>query len=215
MTPRVILASASRGRLDTLRRAGIFPEVIVSGVDEDAIQAGTPEELVAALATAKGMAIATALETDEPDEASPADVVLIACDSVLELDGRVCGKPGTAGRARAQWRAMRGRAGHLHTGHFVLRRHDGTQASRTRIATSSVRFANVSDAEIDAYVATGEPLGVAGAFTIDGYGGAFVERIDGDPHNVVGLSLPLLRIMLGELGVAYHSLWHVPAGLVP
>ena len=204
MTPRVILASASRGRLDTLRRAGIFPEVIVSGVDEDAIHADTPVELVAALATAKGTAVATALGTDRHT-----DTVLIACDSVLELDGRVCGKPGTVERARDQWRAMRGRTGHLHTGHFVWSRHDGAQASQTRVATTAVRFADVSDAEIDAYVTTGEPLGVAGAFTIDGYGGAFVEAIDGDPHNVVGLCLPLLRTMLGELGIAYHSLWQV------
>jgi len=200
VTMRVILASASSGRLDTLRRAGIAAEVIVSGVDEDAFHADTPAELVAALATAKGRAVVATLEPLAPD------TVVIACDSLLELDGRACGKPGTPDRARAQWQEMRGGTGLLHTGHFVA----VAGASATSVGTTTIRFADVSDAEIDAYIATGEPLNVAGACTIDGYGGAFIEGIDGDPHNVVGISLPLLRVMLAELGVPYCALWENP-----
>ena len=198
---KVILASASRGRLDTLRRAGIEPDVVVSGVDEDAIAADSPAELAAALAQAKGAAVAETI-------ASSVLTVMIACDSLLELDGRACGKPGTPERAREQWRKMRGRIGLLHTGHHVIVREPGhPDRDDTRVATTLVEFADATDAEIDAYVTTGEPLGVAGGFTIDGYGGAFVTRVDGDPHNVVGLSLPLLRTMLSALGVPIHTLW--------
>lgn len=198
---RVILASASPARLDTLRRAGIDPEVIVSGVDESRLHADTPAQLVAVLAKAKGVALDSLL--------SPSDnAIVIACDSLLELDGRACGKPGTPERAKAQWLAMRGRTGFLHTGHYVLVQHDNEWACDTRVSTTTVEFANVTDAEIDAYVATGEPLQVAGAFTIDGYGGAFVTRIKGDPHNVIGLSLPLVREMLLGLGMSYTSLWN-------
>jgi len=197
---RVILASASSGRLQTLRHAGIDPEVIVSGVDESAIHADTPATLVGKLAAAKGAAVGALLAPNE-------HALVIACDSMLELDGHACGKPGTPERAHVQWRAMRGRTGLLHTGHHVLLQRGREQASDTRVATTTVEFADVSDAEIDAYIATGEPLGVAGAFTIDGYGGAFVTRMAGDPHNVVGLSLPLLRDLLADLGVAYTDLW--------
>jgi septum formation protein len=130
---------------------------------------------------------------------------VVGCDSVLELDGEVHGKPGTAEAATARWRAMRGRSGTLHTGHCVV--DTGSGRSVSRAARTVVHFADIGDEEIAAYVATGEPLAVAGAFTIDGLGGAYVEGIEGDPHTVVGISLPLLRTMLAELGVAWHALW--------
>ncbi|MCW5953000.1 MAG: Maf family protein, partial [Propionibacteriaceae bacterium] len=125
------------------------------------------------------------------------------CDSVLSLDGEIHGRPADAAAATARWQRMRGRSGVLHTGHHVMH---GT-ASRTEVASTIVRFADLSDDEIAAYVATGEPVEVAGAFTIDGLGGAYVTGIDGDHHTVVGISLPLLRTMLAELGIRWHSLW--------
>lgn len=195
---RFVLASASPARLATLRAAGLAPEVIVSGVDEDAVTAATsglgitaaaPAELVAALATAKASAVAASLEHG----------VVLGCDSMLELDGAVLGKPHTADIAVRRWKDMRGRVGALHTGHHLL--DVGSGRSVTRTGSTRVRFADVTDDEIVAYVGTGEPLGVAGAFTLDGLGGWFVEGVDGDPHNVVGVSLPLLRSMLRELGL--------------
>lgn len=185
---RFVLASASPARLDTLRRAGVEPEVIVSGVDESAVHAENPAELVAELAELKARAVIGRL-----DRAA----LVLGCDSLFEWDGRALGKPAGAADATARWRAMRGRSGVLHTGHALLHT-DGRAVIET--APTPVRFADVSDAEIDAYCATGEPLRVAGAFTIDGLGGWFVEAVDGDHHNVVGLSLPLLRRMLAELG---------------
>ena len=166
--------------------------MIVSGVDEDAVRAASPAELVATLARSKAEAVAERL--------SDAALVL-GCDSMLELDGAVLGKPGSAGAAAARWRDMRGRTGTLHTGHHLV----DTAAGRscTRSVPTAVRFADVTDEEIEHYTGTGEPSAVAGAFTIDGLGGWFVEAIDGDPHNVVGVSLPTLRVMLHELG---HSL---------
>jgi septum formation protein len=137
--------------------------------------------------------------------------VVVGCDSVLELDGEVHGKPADAAEAVARWRRMRGRSGVLHTGHWVVDCRDdvdgGTGATLGAVASTTVHFAALSDEEIDAYVATGEPLAVAGAFTIDGLGGPFVERIEGDHHGVVGLSLPLLRELLAEAGIAWPSLW--------
>ena len=133
--------------------------------------------------------------------------VIIGCDSLLELDGTGYGKPSDDADAVRRWRRMSGRSGVLHTGHHViLRRGDRTTTSAATAATT-VHFAVLDQTEIDAYVATGEPLEVAGAFTIDGLGGAFVTRIEGDHHNVVGISLPLLRLMLADLGVAWPSLW--------
>jgi septum formation protein len=189
LTVRFILASGSPARLATLRAAGVEPEVVVSGVDEDAITAPTPAELVAVLATAKASAVAA-------DLGGPA--LVLGCDSMLELDGVALGKPHTPEIAVERWRAMRGRSGVLHTGHHLIDLESGRSVTRT--ASTGVRFAAVSDAEIDAYVATREPLAVAGAFTLDGLGGWFVEGVDGDPHNVVGVSLPLLRALLAELG---------------
>lgn len=196
--PRFVLASASPARLATLRAAGLDPEVIVSDVAEDGITEPTPAATAQRLAELKAAAVAGRLADSE-------GAVVLGCDSLLELDGRALGKPVTPDVARARWQAMRGRAGILHTGHCVIQPATGRRVGE--VASTTVYFADVSNAEIDAYVATGEPLWVAGAFTVDGLGGAFVERIDGDHHNVVGVSLPLLRRLLAELGIAWPSLW--------
>ncbi|HEY2833393.1 MAG TPA: nucleoside triphosphate pyrophosphatase [Sporichthyaceae bacterium] len=196
--PRFVLASASPARLATLRAAGMDPEVIVSDVAEDGITEPTPAATAQRLAELKAAAVAGRLADSE-------GAVVLGCDSLLELDGRALGKPVTPDVARARWQAMRGRAGILHTGHCVIQPATGRRVGE--VASTTVYFADVSNAEIDAYVATGEPLWVAGAFTVDGLGGAFVERIDGDHHNVVGVSLPLLRRLLAELGIAWPSLW--------
>lgn len=194
---RLVLASASPARLSTLRAAGIEPSVVVSGVDESTVVEGRPGALACRLAELKALAVAHQL-------GGGADLVL-GCDSVLELDGEVLGKPVDADDARRRWRAMRGGQGVLHTGHCLVDLAVGR--ALTRAAATVVRFADVTDDEIDAYVATGEPLQVAGAFTIDGLGGAFVTGVEGDPHNVVGLSLPLLRDMVRELGFRWTDLW--------
>ena len=131
--------------------------------------------------------------------------LVVGCDSVLAFDDGVHGKPVDAEEATRRWRAMRGGSGVLHTGHCVV--DTGTGREVARHAATVVHFADVSDAEIAAYVATGEPLQVAGAFTVDGLGGAFVTGIEGDPHTVVGISLPLLREILADLGVAWTDLW--------
>ncbi len=192
---RVVLASQSPARLATLRSAGIEPEVVVSGVDEEQVQSTDPANLAAALAQLKCRTVA---------EQVGADALVIGCDSVLAFDGEILGKPTGPDDAAARWRRMRGSSGVLHTGHCVrLHGEEFVEAAAT-----VVHFADVTDAEIDAYVATGEPLHVAGAFTIDGLGGAFVRGIEGDHHNVVGLSLPLLRDLVGDLGVPWHTLWN-------
>jgi septum formation protein len=225
---RLVLASASPARLATLRAAGIEPVVAVSDVDEPgalaaaAASAGTalaPADAVLVLARAKAEDVAgRSFDFDNDDEHDDANdehddggaaargALVLGCDSMLELDGEVFGKPADATDAARRWRAMRGRSGVLHTGHWLIdTRRGGATAGAT--ASTTVHFADVSDAEVDAYVATGEPLRVAGAFTIDGLGGPFVERIEGDHHTVVGLSLPLLRHLLAELGVAVTDLW--------
>ena len=194
----LVLASQSPARLETLRRAGVEPTVVVSGVDEDQLGDLPPSELALQLAELKCAAVAG--RDDLPD-----DALVLGCDSVLELDGRALGKPDDADDAVRRWQAMRGRAGVLHTGHALRDTTTGHVASAT--ASTTVHFAEVSDDEIAAYVATGEPLHVAGAFTIDGLGGAFVTRIEGDHHNVVGLSLPLLRELLAGLGRSWVDLW--------
>jgi len=198
---RLVLASASPARLATLRGAGLDPEVVVSGVDESGVEAATPAALTAELARLKAEAVDATLTLDERT------TVLVGCDSMLELDGRAYGKPGTAALAAERWRLMRGRTGVLNTGHHVVVHRGGSRDVRSAVGSTQVRFADLTDAEIDAYVGTGEPLEVAGAFTVDGLGGPFVARIEGDHHNVVGISLPLLRTLLAELGVAWPSLW--------
>ncbi|GAA4677658.1 nucleoside triphosphate pyrophosphatase [Nocardioides nanhaiensis] len=195
---RLVLASASPARLATLRAAGVEPVVVVSGVDESQVQGLAPAELALRLAELKCSAVADR-------RAAPAGSLVLGCDSVLEIDGEAYGKPGSPAVARARWQQMRGRPGVLHTGHCL--RDTGSGRSVSATASTTVHFAQLSDAEIAAYVATGEPLQVAGAFTLDGLGGAFVTRIEGDPHNVVGVSLPLLREQLAALGHSWTGLW--------
>ena len=190
-----VLASQSPARLATLRRAGLDPQVIVSGVEEDGIEADSPGELATELAALKCRTVAPAYP----------DAYVLGCDSVLEFDGQTLGKPADADTARERWYAMRGNAGVLHTGHCLRLGEDEV----VRHAATRVHFAHVSDEEIDAYVATGEPLAVAGAFTIDGLGAAFVTRIDGDHHNVVGVSVPVVREMVHDLGGSWTELWRL------
>ncbi len=203
MTPTLVLASASPARLATLRAAGVEPLVVVSGVDESQVTGLEPAELALQLAELKCAAVAC--RTDLPP-----DALVLGCDSVLELDGETLGKPDDADDAVRRWRAMRGRTGVLHSGHSVRDTASGNVAAAT--ASTVVHFAEVGDDEIDAYVATGEPLHVAGAFTIDGLGGAFVTRLEGDHHTVVGVSLPLLRELVAELGHRWTDLWASSSG---
>lgn len=205
---RLVLASASTGRLKVLRQAGVDPLVVVSGVDEDAVAAAlapdaSPPEVVCALARAKAEQVAAGL-----DGGVAADCVVIGCDSMLFLDGRLCGKPGSAESAASQWRLMGGRSGGLHTGHCLLRLRDGAITQReVESACTTVHFADPSEADLRAYVADGEPWQVAGGFTLDGLGGWFVDGIEGDPSNVIGVSLPLLRSLLGRAGLSVAALW--------
>jgi septum formation protein len=189
---RFVLASASPARLETLRRAGLRPEVVVSGVDEDAVAAPTPGELALRLAILKATAVAQRLA------AAAAEARVLGCDSLLELDGTPLGKPGSIAAAARRWQQMRGRTATLHTGHCLVDTASGNQVSRS--VGTEVRFADVTDEEIDVYCATGEPVGVAGAFTVDGLGGWFVDGVNGDHHNVVGVSLPVVRTLLRDLG---------------
>jgi septum formation protein len=191
---RFVLASASPARLSTLRAAGVEAEVVVSGVDESAVT-GAPAEVALTLAERKAETVA----------AGRADALVLGCDSVLELDGEAHGKPADAAEAVARWKRMRGRSGVLHTGHCLIDTGSGRRSAA--VSSTVVHFGDLTDEEVTAYVGTGEPLRVAGAFTVDGLGGAFVERIEGDHHNVVGLSLPLLRRLLAELGYRFTDLW--------
>lgn len=194
-----ILASASPARRRLLQSTGIEPRVIVSGVDESATRIPGAAALAGTLAELKAEAVAAL-----PDVAG-SDALVLGCDSVLEFDGEVLGKPVDAADAVARWKAMRGRSGELHTGHWLIDAATGNTTAKT--VGTVVHFAEPSDEEIDAYVATGEPLHVAGAFTIDGLGGVFVDRIEGDHGNVVGLSLPTLRVLLRILGVGVTDFW--------
>jgi len=195
-----VLASASPARLRTLRAAGLEPEVIVSGVDESNVESASAAALCATLARLKAEAVVNRLR-----QHGRSDAIVLGCDSLLEFDGRILGKPADAQEATARWREMRGRSGVLHTGHCLVRVEDGDIAEA--VASTTVWFADVTDQEIAAYVGTGEPMQVAGAFTIDGLGGWFVERIDGDAGNVIGVSLPVLRGLLTKLGVGVADLW--------
>ncbi|OBF60747.1 septum formation inhibitor Maf [Mycobacterium sp. 852002-50816_SCH5313054-b] len=209
---RLVLGSASSGRLKVLRQAGVDPLVVVSGVDEDAITASlgsgaSPAEVVCALAAAKADRVADRV-AGQVDAALAADCVVLGCDSMLWVDGRLCGKPGSAEAAEGQWRLMGGRSGRLHTGHCLLRLGDGAITHReVESACTTVHFAEPTEADLRAYVAAGEPLGVAGGFTLDGLGGWFVDGIDGDPSNVIGVSLPLLRSLLARVGLSVAALW--------
>jgi septum formation protein len=194
----LVLASASPARLATLRSAGVEPVVIVSGVDESQLDGLPPAELALRLAELKSAAVAGRADL-------PGGALVLGCDSVLELDGAALGKPTDASEAIERWRSMRGRTGVLLTGHCLTDTASGRVAAAT--AATTVHFAEVTDEEVTAYVATGEPLAVAGAFTVDGLGGAFVTGIEGDHHNVVGVSLPLLRELVAELGHSWTDLW--------
>jgi septum formation protein len=200
-SPHLILASASPSRTKLLSDAGIRHDILVSDVDEDAVTAAagsiTPAQTALLLARAKADAVA----------ATVTDALVLGCDSVFELDGLPYGKPWEPDVARARWQQMRGKSGVLHTGHWLVDTRDGGGTSCGEVTSAVVRFEDVSDAEIDAYVATGEPLQVAGAFTIDGLAGAFITGVDGDPHTVVGLSISTLRRLLASSGVPITELW--------
>lgn len=191
----IVLASASPARLAVLRAAGLDPEVIVSGVDEDPYSAETTAELVGQLAAAKATAVVSSVDAG----------LVIGCDSMLDLDGRAFGKPADTAEVIALWRKMSGKSGTLYTGHCVIDAATGQRAEA--VAATTVRFGTPADAEISAYAATGEPLNMAGAFTIEGLGGWFIDSIDGDHNNVIGISLPLLRRLLADLGVTIPALW--------
>ncbi|GAB3600704.1 nucleoside triphosphate pyrophosphatase [Microbacterium tumbae] len=208
------LASTSPARLMLLRQAGIEPLILSPDVDEDQVAeaakaargaALSPAELVLLLARAKAADVAHRLA----EEAPGFDGIVIGGDSMFALNGRVYGKPYTPEEASRRWREMRGETGVLHSGHSVFRLSPGEQPREaTAVAEASVTFAaDVTDEEIAAYVASGEPLHVAGAFTVDSLGGAFITRVDGDPSTVVGMSLSTLRTLARSLGVAWHDLW--------
>ncbi|MEU2256621.1 nucleoside triphosphate pyrophosphatase [Nocardia xishanensis] len=207
MTTTLVLASASPARREVLRSAGIDPVVRVSDVDEDAVAAtlpagSAPQTVVIELARAKAAAVAATI----PEFA--ADCVVVGCDSMLLVDGVLQGKPHTPEVARARWADMAGRSADLITGHCVLRMRGGEiVAEAVDCSATTVHFAKPEPGELDAYIATGEPLQVAGAFTLDGLGGWFVDRIDGDPSSVIGIGLPLLRRLLGDVGVGIAQLW--------
>ena len=205
---RVVLASASPGRRMVLRQAGIDPLVAVSGVDEDAVLAAqgpdaAPGDVANALAAAKAEQVVADL-----DSAVTSNCVVIGCDSMLFIDGALRGKPESDDAAREQWESMRGRPGVLHSGHCVIRMRDGAVTHReVDCGTTTINVGTPTDDELTDYLATGEALRVAGAFTIDGFGGWFVDGIDGDPSNVVGLSLPTMRRLFARVGLSIAELW--------
>jgi septum formation protein len=196
MCPRtLVLASGSPARLRLLRDAGFDPEVAVSGVDEEEVRVEDTATLVTILAEQKAEAVA----------GRAGDSVVVGCDSMLEFEGRHLGKPASPSQAAEWLRAMRGRSGTLFTGHCVI---DGSTGRRaTGVAGTTVRFGVTTEAELDAYLSTGEAMSVAGAFTLDGRSAPFIDGVDGDPGNVIGLSLPLFRSLLAQLGIAITDLW--------
>jgi septum formation protein len=192
----LVLASASPARLRLLQAAGIEPEVVVSHVDEDDADTTDPAHMVATLARRKADAVAARCHRGQ---------LVLGCDSTLEVNGRAYGKPASAQDAIQRWLENRGRAATLLTGHHLVDTATGRRAEG--VASTVVHFGRPSDEEIEAYVATGEPLAVAGAFTLDGRSAAFITAVDGDPSNVIGCSLPLVRTLTGELGISWTSLW--------
>ncbi|MFM7147496.1 MAG: Maf family protein [Actinomycetales bacterium] len=200
MAVQLILASQSPARLQVLRNAGIEPIVFVSGVDEEAIEAAmppaTPAELCLALARAKAEQVARTYPLQ-------AGQIIVGCDSVLDVDGQAFSKPSSPQQARERWQQMFDRSSVLRTGHWVIY---GDQAVGA-VANTVVHMSRLTDEEMDDYLATGEPLQVAGGFTLDALGGAFVTSIEGDASNVIGISLPTLRQLLAQLGVGWTALW--------
>ena len=205
---RLVLASASPGRRKVLRQAGIDPLVIVSGVDEDAVIAGldplaTPGDVTTALAAAKADAVAHVL-----DPTVGADCVVIGCDSMLYRDGELLGKPASVEAALEGWQRIAGKSGRLYTGHCVIRMSGNKVTYRAADATyTTVNFGVPSATDLDAYIAHGEPLAVAGGFTLDGLGGWFIDGVQGDPSAVIGIGLPLTRRLLGHAGLSISDLW--------
>ncbi|MGO8872741.1 MAG: nucleoside triphosphate pyrophosphatase [Acidimicrobiales bacterium] len=191
----LVLASGSPARLRLLRDAGLDPKVVVSGMDEEDVEAGDTVAVVTVLAERKAAAVV------DPTGRS----VVVGCDSMLEFDGRGHGKPASEEEARQWLRAMRGRSGILFTGHCVIDEATGRRVSG--VAGTTVRFGMTTDTELEAYLATGEALAVAGGFTLDGRSAPFIDGVDGDPGNVIGLSLPLLRSLLADLGISITELW--------
>lgn len=204
MSRTVLLASASTSRYSLLVNAGITPLVQVSHVDEDAIAEKLSPiktaDLCVALATAKGEAVVKEITVTENR-----NLLVIAADSMLEFDGKSFGKPGTAEVAMARWKAMRGKSGYLHTGHWVMDLVSGQV--RSGVAGAKVEFADVSDAEIKTYVDSGEPLSVAGGFTHEGKSAAFISKMTGDSPAVGGISLALLREFSQEMSIEWTQLW--------
>ncbi len=207
-TTRVVLASASPGRRTVFRQAGIDPHIVVSGVDEDTVIAAqgpdaVPDDVANALARAKAEEVVGRL-----DAALAADCVVIGCDSMLYIDGALRGKPASTDEALRQWQTMRGRSGVLHTGHCVIRLQDGAVThAEVETARTTVRFGDPTEEDLAAYLTSGESMRVAGAFTIDGLGGWFIDGVDGDPSNVVGLSLPTTRGLFARAGLSIATLW--------
>lgn len=204
-----VLASASTGRLSVLRNAGIEPVVLVADVDEDTVRAAHADAAPAAVIEALAAAKADAAAARYADHPALADAVLISGDSMLLIDGELQGKPGTRAETLRRWERQLGATGELITGHTVLRVVAGrVTAGASGHAASLVTMGRPSAAELAAYIDSGEPLQVAGAFTIDRLGGWFVEKIDGDPSCVIGLGLPLLRRLLAEVGITVTDLWN-------
>lgn len=207
MVTRLVLASSSPARLALLRAAGIEPHILLPTVDEEAISAAalaqaelTAAELVQLLAKAKAESVLA-----NPESAGS---LVLGGDSALEFNGQILGKPHLAELAIQRWRELSGNSGVLHSGHYLIdNREPGQERALAKSSSTVVHFAKLSEQEILDYVATGEPLKVAGAFTIDGHGGAFIDRIEGDSHTVIGLSLRVLRELVSQLGVHYPSLW--------
>ena len=197
--PQIVLASQSPARLQLLRNIGIEPQVIVSHVDEDAVAHergwSTPHDLSQGLAQAKARAVADELESD---------AIVIGCDSVMEFEGNAYGKPADAAEAQARLSAMSGSSGFLYTGHHVIHLAGGERHEVGALCRTEVRFHSLSEAEIEAYIATGEPLKVAGSYTLDSLGGPFIKEISGDASNVVGLSVSTLRLLLAQLGFGWE-----------
>jgi septum formation protein len=205
---RLVLGSASPGRRKVLRQAGIEPLIVVSGVDEDAVARALPEgaspaDVTTALAVAKALDVVKRLEP-----AIAADCIVIGCDSMLYCDGELRGKPSSPEEALRQWHTIAGRTGDLYTGHCAIRLRDNAIVHESaECMVTTVRFAMLSADELAAYVASGEPLRVAGGFTLDGLGGWFVDGVDGDPSSVIGISLPLVRRLLRDAGLSIPVLW--------